>query len=81
MEIICKECGRAFTITNKEINFFQEKGYSMPKKCKDCRSGKTKTPVAAKPTSNNGYKGKGKGGKGKYKKPTLDDMLKKAGIL
>lgn len=74
MEIICKECGRAFLITMKEINFFQEKGYPMPKKCKDCRTGKGKPAIAAQQTKKS-YKGKGR-----YK-PTLDDMMKKAGIL
>ena len=35
--IRCSECGRNFEITNGEKEFFDKKGFQLPKKCKDCR--------------------------------------------
>lgn len=39
--IRCSECGRRFEITNGEKEFYEKKGFQMPKKCKDCRGQKT----------------------------------------
>lgn len=36
--IVCKDCGRNFIFRSDEQNFFAEKGYSEPTRCKDCRS-------------------------------------------
>ncbi len=33
----CVQCGRKFTLTDSEINFFKSKNLSIPKRCKDCR--------------------------------------------
>ncbi len=38
--ISCSECGNAFLFSISEENFFKEKGYSKPKRCKECRSSK-----------------------------------------
>lgn len=36
--IVCKDCGRNFMFRADEQSFFQEKGYSEPTRCKDCRT-------------------------------------------
>ena len=35
--IVCKDCGRSFIFRSDEQDFFAEKGYSEPTRCKDCR--------------------------------------------
>ena len=43
MEIIeeriikCSECGKEFTMSPAEQKFYQKKGYTLPKRCYDCR--------------------------------------------
>ena len=36
--IQCKDCGREFVWTAKEQEFYQEKGFNAPVRCKDCRA-------------------------------------------
>lgn len=36
-EIKCADCGRTFLFTASEQEFFQGRGMSEPKRCKDCR--------------------------------------------
>src|SRR5215471_5180682 len=36
----CSECGQEFVFTAMEQQFFQERGYSSPKRCKSCRLAK-----------------------------------------
>lgn len=38
--IHCSVCGKSFDITNGEKEFYDEKGYILPKKCKSCRGQK-----------------------------------------
>lgn len=38
--IRCTDCGRNFTFTTKEQDFFNEKGFTPPKRCRDCRQAK-----------------------------------------
>lgn len=37
-KILCKDCNKDFVFTEGEQQFFEEKGYSEPIRCKDCRS-------------------------------------------
>lgn len=48
--ICCSDCGRDFDITNKEWEFYQSKGFDMPKRCKYCRGSKKVTVKPHKPT-------------------------------
>lgn len=34
----CKNCWRSFTITRGEYEYFTNRGWELPKRCKDCRS-------------------------------------------
>ena len=33
----CKDCGQDFTWTAEEQEFYQQKGFTQPMRCKDCR--------------------------------------------
>lgn len=35
--IKCQDCGREFTFTVNEQKFYEEKGFTPPKRCKACR--------------------------------------------
>lgn len=37
-QIQCKDCGRDFTWTASEQEFYQQKGFNAPVRCKDCRA-------------------------------------------
>ena len=36
-ELTCSDCGGKFLHSAKEQEFFAEKGFQEPKRCKDCR--------------------------------------------
>ena len=38
--LTCADCGQEFTLTSKDQEFFQMRGYSMPKRCTACRQAK-----------------------------------------
>jgi len=52
--IQCKDCGRDFTWTADEQEFYQQKGFNAPLRCKDCRA-------KARAAHNNGGGGQGGG--------------------
>lgn len=35
---ICKDCGKEFYMTYKEVQFYKDKELSLPKRCKECRA-------------------------------------------
>lgn len=35
--LVCKDCGAEFTFTAGEQEFYAEKGFSEPQRCKACR--------------------------------------------
>jgi predicted RNA-binding Zn-ribbon protein involved in translation (DUF1610 family) len=34
---ICRECGKEFTLSDEQVNFYTEKGMNIPTRCEDCR--------------------------------------------
>lgn len=38
MQITCSDCGQEFTFTAGEQDFYAERGYSQPRRCKTCRA-------------------------------------------
>ena len=40
LQLTCSDCGQEFTFTSEDQAFFQERGYSAPKRCKACRQAK-----------------------------------------
>jgi CxxC-x17-CxxC domain-containing protein len=39
-QLVCSDCGQPFTFTADDQEFFRERGYSAPKRCKTCRQAK-----------------------------------------
>jgi CxxC-x17-CxxC domain-containing protein len=39
-QLMCSDCGQAFEFTGEDQEFFRERGYSAPKRCKPCRQAK-----------------------------------------
>lgn len=35
--IVCKDCGKEFTFTARDQEFYAKKGFSDPVRCKECR--------------------------------------------
>ena len=54
LTITCRDCGRTFIFRSDEQNFFAEKGYDEPTRCKDCRT--------ARKNNSNQTSGRGAGG-------------------
>jgi len=40
LQLTCSDCGQEFTFSGEDQAFFQERGYSTPKRCKACRAAK-----------------------------------------
>jgi len=36
--LTCTDCGKQFTFTGSEQEFYQSKGFSTPGRCPDCRA-------------------------------------------
>ena len=36
----CQDCGKDFIFTAREQEFYAQKGFSEPKRCKECRDAK-----------------------------------------
>ena len=49
----CTECGKKFEIKNGEKEFYEEKGFQLPKKCKDCRNNSTSPSRSSQSSSTN----------------------------
>jgi Probable zinc-ribbon domain len=39
-ELTCADCGKKFLWSAKDQEFFAERGFNEPKRCKDCRQAK-----------------------------------------
>lgn len=50
-QLICGDCGQEFTFTADDQAFFQERGYSIPKRCKPCRMAKRNDQVRSDASS------------------------------
>lgn len=37
IKITCRECGKKFDITERDVKFYKSKGFHPPKRCKSCR--------------------------------------------
>jgi hypothetical protein len=46
MTLTCRQCGKQFIFSQSEHEFYQQKGFTLPKHCKECRSTRrTQTPL------------------------------------
>lgn len=37
MTVECIDCGKTFDLSVEEQNWYKEKGFALPKRCKECR--------------------------------------------
>ena len=44
MKISCRQCGKEFVFTKAEQEFYEQQGFTLPRRCKECRSGQQKEP-------------------------------------
>ena len=56
--LVCRDCGREFTFTEGEQEFYNSRGYSEPQRCPDCRAAKK----AARNSGGSGYGSSSGGG-------------------
>lgn len=59
LQLICSDCGQEFAFSGEEQEFFRERGYSIPKRCKPCRQAKK-----SEQPSGGGYYANGGGDQG-----------------
>ena len=59
--LVCRDCNGEFTFTEGEQSFFQEKGFTPPTRCADCR----RRRKAEKMAGGGGDYGGGGGGRGR----------------
>jgi chromosome segregation ATPase len=45
MNITCRQCGKEFVFAKAEQEFFEHQGFTLPRRCKECRSGKESEPL------------------------------------
>lgn len=38
MNLICKDCGKPFSISDEEQAWFEDKGFNIPVRCRECRA-------------------------------------------
>jgi CxxC-x17-CxxC domain-containing protein len=58
--LTCRDCGQEFTFTAGEQAFYQERGFSEPQRCPNCRASRKAQRTASGYDS--GYSGGGGGG-------------------
>lgn len=58
--ISCQDCGKEFIFSEEEQNYYAEKGFQDPKRCKPCRMArKRRTPRGGKRGGERGPRGGG----------------------
>ncbi len=45
--IVCKDCGKEFVFTEGEQEFYAQKGFTQPVRCKECRQALKEKRAAA----------------------------------
>jgi CxxC-x17-CxxC domain-containing protein len=64
--ITCRDCGEAFTFTAGEQAFYQERGYSEPQRCANCRAERKAQRAASGYDSGSSSSSYSRGGGGGY---------------
>lgn len=76
-QLNCVDCGAQFLFTARDQAFYQERGYSAPRRCKTCRD-KRKAGGPGGGGSQD-YSGGGGGGNRRESAPMMDDSQPGAG--
>lgn len=53
MKRICKDCGKEFELSSGEIEFYNSKNLTLPKRCKECRDKNKKEDIIQENKSDN----------------------------
>jgi CxxC-x17-CxxC domain-containing protein len=68
LSLSCRDCGRAFTYTSGEQDFYASRGFSEPSRCPDCRAarkaqrdGGSYSNYGSSSSSGGGYSSGGRG--------------------
>jgi len=56
-DLSCVECAKQFTFTDKEQQFYTERGFQEPKRCSSCRAARKKNHNYDSGGFNTEYKG------------------------
>lgn len=60
----CSDCGKIFELTNRQYDFYREKGFDLPKRCDSCRKNRSSrspsyvscsSPGSSSSSNNNAY--------------------------
>lgn len=46
---VCKDCGEPFSMEKKEIEFYENKDWEQPKRCKECRKKRREVKIELHP--------------------------------
>lgn len=52
----CRDCGKEFTLTDGEIEFYRSKGFELPTRCKSCRDKRKGRKPSSSPQNHNSNK-------------------------
>ena len=64
--INCQDCGRDFIFTEEEQNYYAERGFQDPKRCKACRMARKRRDFGGGGRGARGGGGRGPRGGGEY---------------
>lgn len=53
--ITCSDCGKLFSITFKDKEYYEKRGYELPKRCPNCREAKKSYGYSQNSRSSSGY--------------------------
>ncbi|UCE19543.1 MAG: zinc-ribbon domain-containing protein [Gemmatimonadota bacterium] len=59
--ISCQDCGREFMFTEEEQNYYTQRGFQDPKRCKSCRNARKRQNTSGERRSS-GRSPRGQGG-------------------
>jgi CxxC-x17-CxxC domain-containing protein len=74
--LTCVQCGTTFSFSEGEQQFYQERGYSLPKRCKPCRD----QAKLARGESGGGRMGGGGGMGGGQRREFFDAVCAQCGV-
>ncbi len=43
---LCKDCGKPFILHEKEMDWYKNRGWELPKRCPECRKKRRKPKVS-----------------------------------
>lgn len=56
IQLTCSDCGQDFVFSASDQAFFQERGYSTPKRCRACRTAKKNDQMSGGGGGGGGYR-------------------------